>query len=152
MPGKAKPIPDGFHTITPYLVVDGAEKIIGFMQKAFGAFFDHEPTKRPDGKIMHATLKIGDSMVMIADSSEHAKATPAILYLYVPNVDACYQQALKAGATSIMEPSDQFYGDRSGGVKDPAGNSWFFGTHIEDVAPAEIKKRAAEFFKKQKAA
>ena len=77
---------------------------------------------RPDGKIMHAELKIGDSVVMISDASEHAKATSAMLYVYVPNVDAVYQQALKAGATSIMEPADQFYGDRSGGVKDPAGN------------------------------
>ena len=149
MPARAKPIPDGFHTVTPYLIVDGAEKVIGFMQKAFGAFFDHEPTKRPDGKIMHATLKIGDSMVMISEASEHAKAMPIMLYLYVPNADASYQQALKAGATSIMEPADQFYGDRTGGVKDATGNSWFFGTHVEDVAPAEMQKRAEAFFKKQ---
>ena len=149
MPARAKPIPEGFHTVTPYLIVDGAEKVIGFMQKAFGAFFDHEPTKRPDGKIMHATLKIGDSMVMISEASEHAKAMPIMLYLYVPNADASYQQALKAGATSIMEPADQFYGDRTGGVKDATGNSWFFGTHVEDVAPAEMQKRAEAFFKKQ---
>jgi PhnB protein len=149
MAAKAKPIPPGFHTVTPYLIIDGAEDIIGFMQKAFGAKPEHEPTKRPDGKIMHATLKIGNSMVMLADSSEHAKATAVMLYLYVPDVDAAYQKALKAGATSLMEPADQFYGDRTGGVKDAAGNSWFFGTHIEDVAPAEMKKRAAEFFKKQ---
>ena len=146
MLGKVKPIPDGFHTITPYLIVDGAEKIIGFMQKAFGAEYTHEPTKRPDGKIMHATLKIGDSMVMISDSSEQAKAMPSMLYLYVPNADASYQQALKAGATSIMEPANQFYGDRGAAVKDAAGNSWFFGTHIEDVAPAEIKKRRRRAF------
>ena len=152
MIAKVKPIPDGFHTVTPYLIVNGAQKIIGFMQKAFGAEYTHEPTKRPDGTIMHATLKIGDSMVMISDSSEHAKAMPVMLYLYVPNADASYQQALKAGATSVMEPGDQFYGDRSAGVKDAAGNSWFFGTHIEDVSPAELKKRSAEAFKKQKAA
>jgi PhnB protein len=149
MAAKAKPIPPGFHTVTPYLIIDGAEDIIGFMQKAFGAKSEHEPTKRPDGKIMHATLKIGDSMVMLADSSEHAKATAVMLYLYVPDVDAAYQKALKAGATSLMEPADQFYGDRTGGVKDAAGNSWFFGTHIEDVAPDELKKRAAEMFKNQ---
>src|ERR1700730_1991100 len=152
MAAKAKPIPDGFHTVTPYLIVDGAKKVIDFMQQALGAKHDHEPTLRPDGTIMHATLKIGDSMVMISDASEHAKAMPVMLYLYVPNVDAAYQLALKAGATSIMEPADQFYGDRSGGVRDAAGNSWFFGTHIEDVTPAELKKRAAESFKKQKAA
>ena len=149
MAAKVKPIPDGFHTVTPYLIVDGAKKVIDFLQAALGAKHDHEPTLRPDGTVMHATLKIGDSMVMVSDASEHAKATPVMLYLYVPNVDAAYQLALKAGATSIMEPADQFYGDRSGGVKDAAGNSWFFGTHVEDVAPAEMKKRTAEFFAKQ---
>jgi uncharacterized glyoxalase superfamily protein PhnB len=146
---KAKPIPDGFHTLTPYLVVDGAEKTIAFLQNAFGAQYEHQPTKRPDGKIMHATLKIGDSMLMIAEASERAKASPVMLYLYVPNVDAVYQKALKAGATSVMEPADQFYGDRSGGVKDAAGNQWYIGTHIEDVSPAELQKRAVEFFKQQ---
>ena len=152
MVAKVKPIPDGFHTVTPYLIVDGAKKVIDFMQQALGATHDHEPTLRPDGMIMHATLKVGDSMVMISDASERVRAMPSMLYLYVPNVDAAYQLALKAGATSIMEPSDQFYGDRSGGVKDPAGNSWFFGTHIEDVSAADLKKRAAEAFKKQEAA
>ena len=152
MAAKVKPIPDGFHTVTPYLIVDGAKKVIDFMQQALGAKYDHEPALRPDGTVMHATLKIGDSMVMISDASEYAKAMPAMLYLYVPDVDAAYQRAIKAGATSIMEPADQFYGDRSGGVKDAAGNSWFFGTHIEDVAAEELKKRTAEFFKKQKAA
>ena len=152
MAAKVKPIPDGFHTVTPYLIVDGAKKVIDFMQQALGATHDHEPTLRPDGTIMHAALKIGDSIVMVSDASEHAKAMPVMLYLYVPDVDAAYQRAIKAGATSIMEPSDQFYGDRSGGVKDAAGNSWFFGTHIEDVAAAELKRRAAEAIKKQKAA
>jgi uncharacterized glyoxalase superfamily protein PhnB len=88
-------------------------------------------------------------MVMISDASEHAKAMPVMLYLYVPDVDAAYQRAIKAGATSIMEPADQFYGDRSGGVKDPAGNSWYVATHKEDVAPQELAKRAAAFFKQK---
>jgi PhnB protein len=149
MPATVKPIPDGFHTITPYLIVEGAEKLIGFMKEAFGAQAGHPPTKRPDGSIMHATLKIGDSMLMLSDASQHAKASPVMLYLYVSDVDAAYQRALKAGATSMMEPADQFYGDRSAGVKDGAGNQWFFGMHIEDVSPAELEKRAAEFFKKQ---
>lgn len=149
MAAKVKPIPDGYHSVTPYLVVDGAEKVVRFMRDAFGAQTTFEPTMRPDGKIMHAELKIGDSMVMISDSSERAQATSVMLYLYVPNVDTVYQKALKAGATSMMEPADQFYGDRSGGVIDPAGNRWFIGTHIEDIAPAELKKRAAEAFKQQ---
>ena len=148
MLSKVDPIPKGFHTITPYLIVEGAEKLIGFMKEAFGAQHEHEPTKRPDGSIMHATLKIGDSMLMISDASEYAQASPVMLYLYVPNTDAAYQRALKAGATSVMEPADQFYGDRSAGVKDAAGNKWFFGTHIEDVSPAELQKRAAALSRK----
>ena len=149
MAAKVKPIPDGFHTITPYLVVDGPGNLIDFLKKAFGAKHDHEPTTRPDGTLMHATLKIGDSMLMLSDASEHAQATQVMLYLYVPDVDAAYQKALKAGATSLMEPANQFYGDRGGGVKDPAGNRWFLGTHIEDVSPADLKKRAAEMFRQQ---
>ena len=152
MATKVKPVPDGFHTITPYLVVDGAEKVIRFMKEAFGAQPVFEPMMRPDGKIMHAEFKIGDSIVMISDTSERAKATSDMLYLYVPNVDAVYQKALKAGGTSLMEPADQFYGDRSGSVTDPAGNRWHIGTHVEDVSPAELKKRAAEFAKHNKAA
>ena len=149
MAAKVKPIPEGYHTVTPYLVVDGAEKVIRFMKEAFGAQPVFEPMMRPDGKVMHAEFKIGDSVVMISDASERAKATSTMLHLYVPNVDAVYEKAVKAGGTSVMEPSDQFYGDRSGGVKDPAGNQWHIGTHVEDVAPAELKKRAAEFMKQQ---
>lgn len=152
MAAQVKPIPQGYHTITPYLVVDGAEKIVSFMKEAFGAQPVFEPMMRPDGKIMHAEYKIGDSVVMISDASERAKPTSAMLHLYVPNVDAVYQKALQAGATSMIEPADMFYGDRSGGVKDPAGNQWHIGTHIEDVAPDELKKRALEFMKKNKAA
>jgi PhnB protein len=149
MATQVKPIPEGYHTVTPYLVVDGAEKVIRFIKEAFGAQPVFEPMMRPDGKVMHAEFKIGDSVVMIADSSERAEASTAMLYLYVPNVDAVYQRALKAGATSLTEPANMFYGDRSGGVKDAAGNRWHIGTHVEDVAPAELKKRAAEFMKQQ---
>jgi len=149
MATQVKPIPEGFHTITPYLVADGAEKIIRFMKDAFGAETVFEPMTRPDGKIMHAELRIGDSIVMLSDVSERAQATSDMLHLYVPNVDAVYQKALKAGGKSLSEPADQFYDDRSGGVMDPAGNRWFIATHIEDVSPAELKKRAAEFMKRQ---
>jgi len=149
MATTVKPVPDGYHTLTPYLVVDGAEKIIHFMKEAFGARPVFDPMMRPDGKVMHAEFRIGDSVVMISDSSERAQATSAVLHLYVPNVDAVYQKALKAGATSLSEPADQFYGDRSGGVRDPAGNRWHIGTHIEDVSRAELKKRAAELLKQQ---
>jgi uncharacterized glyoxalase superfamily protein PhnB len=149
MATQVKPVPDGYHTLTPYLVVDGAEKIIRFMKEAFGAATVFEPMMRPDGKVMHAEFRIGDSVVMISDASERAKATSAMLHVYVPNVDAVYQKALKAGATSVTEPADMFYGDRTGGVKDPAGNQWHIGTHVEDVSPAELKKRATEFMKQQ---
>jgi uncharacterized glyoxalase superfamily protein PhnB len=149
MATQVKPVPDGYHTLTPYLVADGAERLIRFMKEAFGATAVFEPMMRSDGKVMHAEYKIGDSIVMISDASERAKATSAMLHVYVPNVDAVYQKAIKAGASSVSEPADMFYGDRTGGVKDPAGNHWHIGTHIEDVSPAELKKRAMEFMKHQ---
>lgn len=145
-----KPIPDGYHTVTPYLTVRGAAKVIDFLKQAFDAKTAHEPFKGPDGKIVHAEVQIGDSRVMIAEESEMAKATPSSLYLYVPDVDSVYKQAIKAGGKTEMEPADMFYGDRSGSVKDPSGNSWTIATHKEDVAPQEMEKRAQAFFKEQK--
>jgi PhnB protein len=147
---SVKYIPDGYHTVTPYLTVRNAPKVIEFLKQAFGAKLTHEATKRPDGSIMHAEIIVGDSRVMIAEENEMAKATSSSLYLYVPNVDSVYQQAIKAGGTNVMEPMDMFYGDRSGGVKDPSGNSWFIGTHKEDVEPKELAKRAEAFMKQQK--
>ena len=147
---KVKPIPDGFHAVTPYLTVRGAAKVIEFLKKAFGAETVFEPMKRPDGLIMYAELKIGDSRLMMADASEQCPPTQAQLYVYVPNIDATYQRALAAGATSSMAPADMFYGDRSASVKDPSGNTWFIATHKEDVAPQELAKRAEAFFKQQK--
>jgi uncharacterized glyoxalase superfamily protein PhnB len=144
-----KPVPDGYHTVTPYLTVRGAPKVIDFLKQAFGAELSHEPIKRPDGTIMHAQVTIGDSRVMIAEESEMAKATESSLYLYVPNVDSVYQRAMKAGGNTIMEPTDMFYGDRNGGVKDPSGNSWFIATHKEDVTPQELAKRADAFMKQK---
>ena len=146
----AKPIPEGHHTVTPYLTVRDAAQVVDFLKQAFRAEMTHEPLNRPDGKMAHAEVKIGDSRVMLAEESEMAKATPASLYLYVSNVDGVYQQALKAGGKTIMEPTDMFYGDRCGGVKDPSGNSWMIATHKEDVAPPEMAKRAEAFFKQQK--
>jgi uncharacterized glyoxalase superfamily protein PhnB len=146
----AKPVPEGYHTVTPYLTVRGAPEVIEFLKQAFGAELMFESIKRPDGTIMHAEVKIGDSPLMIADESEMAKATPSSLYLYVPNVDGVFQHAVKAGGSTIMEPMDMFYGDRSGGVKDPSGNSWYIATHKEDVTPQELAKRADAFIKQQK--
>jgi PhnB protein len=145
-----KPIPDGYHTVTPYLAVRNAPKVIEFLKQAFGAKLSHEAIKRPDGSIMHAQVTIGDSPVMIAEENEMAKATVSSLYVYVPDVDNVYQQAIKAGGVKVMEPMDMFYGDRSGGVQDPSGNSWFLATHKEDVEPKELAKRAEAFNKQQK--
>ena len=144
-----KPIPDGFHTVTPYLTVRGAADVIEFLKRAFKAEIVHEPLKRPDGKIMHAGLRIGDSPIMIAEESEMAKATPVSLYVYVPNVDSVFQQAVKAGGKTTRELGDMFYGDRCGSVQDPSGNTWTIATHKEDVAPQELPKRAEAFFKQQ---
>jgi uncharacterized glyoxalase superfamily protein PhnB len=146
----AKSIPDGYHTVTPYLTVRGAGKVIEFLKQAFGAQISHEPLKRPDGSIMHAQILIGDSRIMIAEESEMAKATSSTLYLYVPNVDAVYQRAVQVGGAKVMEPTDMFYGDRSGGVMEPTGNTWFIATHMEDVAPQELTKRAEAFCKQPK--
>src|SRR5258707_590583 len=129
----AKPVPDGYHTVTPYLTVRGASKVIEFLKQAFGAKLSHEPVKRPDGTIMHAQVQIGDSPVMIADESEMAKATPSSLYLYVPNVGSVYQQAVKAGGRPGTRPLVRFFANRGGSGKDPSGNSWFIATHKEDV-------------------
>ena len=139
---SVRPIPEGFHTITPYLVVEGAPKLIQFLKQAFGAQ-EQFRLARPDGGIMHAEMKIGDSIIMMGAPMGEAKARPCSLYLYVADVDAVYQRAIQAGGTSVGEPKDQFYGDRSAGVIDPCGNYWGIGTHIEDVSHAEMEKRFA---------
>jgi PhnB protein len=144
------PIPTGYHTVTPYLIVQNAAKTIEFAKKAFGAELQYEPTKMPDGKIMHADMKVGDSHVMISDANEMHPPMPSMLHLYVPNVDALYQRAVAAGGSSTMEPTDQFYGDRGAAVKDPAGITWYIATHKEDVSMQEIKKRAEAHFKAMK--
>jgi PhnB protein len=148
----AKPIPDGYHTVTPYITVREAAKVVDFLKQAFGAEPTHQPITRPDGKIMHAEVKIGDSRVMLAEESEMAKPSMSTLYLYFANVDSMYRQAIKAGGKTIMEPTDMFYGDRCGGVVDPLGNHWGIATHIEDVAPEETKRRFQEMSKKMASA
>jgi PhnB protein len=141
-----KAIPEGFHTITPYLIVKDASKFIDFAKQAFDAQEIHR-TAQPDGTVMHAQLKIGDSMIMLGEAMGEWKPIPAALYLYVNDVDQVYKQAIKAGATSVMEVADQFYGDRHGGVKDAYGNQWWIATHIEDVSPDELERRSQAFMK-----
>ena len=135
-----KPVPKGFHTVTPSLVVKGAAKMIDFIKAAFGGEeLMRMPT--PSGEIMHAEVKIGDSIVMINDAMQQP-ATTSSLFLYVPDVDRLYERAVKAGATSVSEPADMFWGDRMAMVRDDFGNSWGIATHKENVSPKEMQKRA----------
>lgn len=141
-------IPEGYHTVTPYLITSEAHKVIEFLKKAFNAELAFPPMQRPDGKIVHAEVKIGDSRVMLSDATEQHPAMQCMLHLYVPDVDATYQRAIAAGGISMMEPTDQFYGDRGGSVKDAGGNWWYIATHKEDVAPDELRRRAEDAMKK----
>lgn len=137
----AKPIPDGYHAVTPYLVVHGAKRLIEFLQAAFGGRVIHR-MEAPDGRVGHTEIRIGDSVVMLADAPGAQAPMNAMLYLYVDDVDAVYQRALAAGATAQQPVRDQFYGDRSGAVADTAGNTWWIATHVEDVPPDELQRRA----------
>jgi PhnB protein len=137
-----KPIPEGYGTLTPYLVVKGAGGLIEFLKEAFDAV-ELFRMARPDGTIGHAEVKIGDSRLMIGEGSEQWPPRPGMFYLYTTDADAAYRRALAAGATSVREPADQFYGDCSGGVQDAFGNQWWVATHVEDVPPDELDRRAA---------
>ena len=143
-----KAIPDGYHSVTPFLLVKGADKLIDFAKKAFNAK-EMELHKNPDGSIMHATIKIDDSMIMLSEANEKWPAMPSMLHLYVKDVDTVYKRALQAGGVSMREPVNEFYGDRSGGVKDPCGNQWWVATHIEDISPQEMKRRAEAYSQQQ---
>jgi PhnB protein len=116
-------IPAGYHSVTPYLVVENAKQLIEFMEQAFGAEVS-ERMARADGSIGHAEVRIGDSVIMLSDARDQWKPLQSAVYLYVPDTDVVYRRALDAGATSVMEPADQFYGDRNAGVQDSAGNFW----------------------------
>ena len=152
----AKPVPEGYHTATPYLIIKGAANAIEFYKKAFGATELFRMTA-PDGKLGHAEIKIGDSPIMLADEHPEMKylgpeslgGSPISILLYVEDVDARFKQAIAAGATEVRPVADQFYGDRSGIVKDPFGHTWSLATHVEDVPPEEIDRRFSEFAKQQ---
>ena len=154
MAASVKPIPDGFHTVTPHKVVRNAPEAIEFYGKAFGA----EEVVRvsgPDGKsVMHAEVQIGDTRLMIgseypgpgAKAPETVKGTTITVHMYVPDVDRSFDRAVAAGATAMMQPRDMFWGDRMGKVADPFGHHWSIATHIKDLTPEEMGKGAAEFF------
>ncbi len=145
-----KPIPEGYHTVTPYLTVADAEAQIEFLKRAFGAEenYRHADDK---GRVSHAEVRVGNSMLMIGQARDQWTPRPAMFYLYVEDVDAVYNRAVAAGGKSVQEPADQAYGDRTGGVEDSQGNQWWVGTHIEDVSAEEIQRRYSELAKKQAA-
>ena len=160
MAKAVKAMPDGSHTVTPGLCIKGADRALEFYQKAFGAqLLMRMPG--PDGKIMHAEIKIGDSIVFVSDefpempggcrSPESLKGTTGALYLYVPDVDTAFNRAVKAGATVTMPVADMFWGDRYGQLQDPFGHLWGLATHTEDLTPEEIAKRQQAFFATAKA-
>ena len=133
-------IPEGYHTVTPFILVKEASKVIEFAKQAFGALEAYRMAA-PDGTIMHAEIRIGDSNIMLGEASDKWPAMPSMLYLYVPDVDNVHKKAVEAGGKSLREPTNEFYGDRSSGVQDAGGNQWWIATHVEDVSPEEMKKR-----------
>jgi PhnB protein len=148
-----KPIPDGYHTVTPYLIVKGAVRAIDFYKQAFGAT-EIMRFPGPNNTVMHAELKIGDSVIMLADeqgtpdgaeyrSPQSVGGSPVSLMIYVPEVDKTFKQAISLGSQSKRDVQNQFYGDRSGNLVDPFGHIWTIATHVEDVSAEEMKKRMA---------
>jgi PhnB protein len=150
MSTKPKAIPDGYHNVTPYLIVNDAAAAIEFYKKAFGAT-ELMRMPKPNGKIGHAEIRIGDSPIMLADEAPEMGArsprtfggSPVSIFLYVDDVDTTFARAVDGGAKVQRPLADQFYGDRTGGVEDPFGHVWYIATHVEDVSPEEMKKRAA---------
>jgi PhnB protein len=141
MKKSVAPIPQGYRTVNTYLTVPGIARLVDFLKQAFGATQVGEIHHGPDGRVMHAEVQVGDTRVMMGEPMDPYPARPCNLYLYVPNVDEVYQRAMKAGGKSLGEPKDQFYGDRSGGVEDPSGNTWWIATHVEDVSVEELNRR-----------
>jgi PhnB protein len=153
-----KSIPDGYHTVTPYLIVKGAAAAIEFYKRVFGAT-ELMRMPSPDGRIGHAEIKIGDSAIMLADehpemgylSPQSLGGTAVSMMVYVDRVDDVFKRAVETGAKEMRPVEDQFYGDRSGTLQDPYGHTWTIATHMEDIAPEEMRKRAEKFMQKQKA-
>lgn len=150
MAGTVKPIPAGYNSVTPYLIVKGAARAMEFYKTAFGAT-ELVRMAQPNGTIGHAEIRIGDSVIMLADENPTMRSlspqtlggTPVLIHLYVEDVDAVFNRAVAAGGAVERPLKDQFYGDRTGGIVDPFGHRWYVATHVEDVAPEELNKRAA---------
>jgi len=152
----AKPVPDGYHTATPYLIINGAAAALKFYKEAFGAT-ELFRMDAPGGKIGHAEIKIGDSPIMLADEfpdmgyrgPQAIGGTPVSIMLYVEDVDAVFNRTVAAGAKVKQPVKDQFYGDRSGTLEDPFGHVWTIATHKEDLPPEEMRRRAEAWMKQQ---
>lgn len=142
MPTNTPYKPDGYQSVIPYLHATSARKLIAFMQEVFDAQ-EIAVYPRPDGTVGHAALRIGDSVIELADAGPEWPAMPCALQVYVPDTDAAYHRALKAGATSIIEPADQFYGDRTASVRDSSGNNWYIATQTQVVSREEVERRIA---------
>jgi uncharacterized glyoxalase superfamily protein PhnB/catechol 2,3-dioxygenase-like lactoylglutathione lyase family enzyme len=143
-PDGVRPIPEGYATVTPFFVVDDVSELIGFVEKAFGAS-THRVMKSDDGVVRHATVKIGDSLLMFSSGTDLYGGRPATLHLYMKDVDSIYERALAVGAKSLEKPSNQFYGDRRAGISDKWNNHWWIATHVEDVEGEKLKTRESEF-------
>lgn len=152
---SVNPIPEGYHTVCPYIIIDGAQEMIDFLVAAFDAEVRSKTLgpASPGGTrfVKHAEVRVGTSMIMISDGRGEVPANPVSLYCYVEDVDACHARALAAGGQEILPPTDMFYGDRHGGVVDPAGNSWYIASRVEDVAQDELQRRADAYHAKSKA-
>jgi len=142
MTETVRAIPEGYHTVTPYLIAEDTDALIEFLERGLGATVI-ERHVGPDGRLMHASIQLGDSKLMMGQATGEWRALPTMLHLYVDDTDALFRQAVAAGARAIREPEDQFYGDRSAGVVDLAGNQWWISTHVEDVSPEEMERRMA---------
>jgi uncharacterized glyoxalase superfamily protein PhnB len=136
------PVPAGFHTITPYILARDADAVMSFLAAAFGAT-EQMRVPRPDGRVMHGEMRLDDSVIEIADGEAPWNPMPCALHLYVPDADAAWTRAIAAGGTELYTPKDMPYGDREGGVQDPAGNHWYIATHVEDVSDEEFVRRMA---------
>jgi len=143
---SVKPILEGYQSVIPYITTENVAGLIDFLKQTFHVTERHK-MMTPDGRIGHAEVQLNDCIIMMGQSSENMKAMPVSLYVYVSNTDAVYNRALAAGATSMMEPANMFYGDRNAGVKDSSGNVWWIGTRIEDLSPEEMKRREQEWNK-----
>jgi PhnB protein len=135
-----KPIPENYPRVSPYLIVKNVEKTMDFIQYVFDGKV-REKMKTPNGSVNHGEISIGDSVIMMGRATESHEPQNVMLYIYVDDTDAAYKRALEKGAESVMEPADQFYGDRNAGVKDKDGISWWMASHVEDISPEELQRR-----------